>query len=513
MEKLYWADEIAQQLVEKHRGGKIVLETGITPSGPFHVGHLREMIITDAVRRALEKIGAKTEFIYFVDDLDNLRTLYPFLPKEFEKHIGKPISRIPAPDGSSKSYADYFLTPFQSALKQLGMEVKTLYAHDYYESGKMTEVTTRALERRDTIAEILARVAGRQLPADWQPFEPLDETTGKIRGNKITRVDTQNTRVKYVASDGRELWADYSKGQGKLPWRIDWPARWALLGVAFEPFGKEHAAAGGSYDVGREIIGEVYGKQAPLFDVYEHIYLSGEKKKMSASLGNLVSMADFLQVVPPAVARYFVLRSKNSRHLIFDPRRGLIQLTDEFNRLETKIAGNQADEAEKSLLEYAQISDKRETAEVPFSHLANIVQAAQGDFGEIKRQLKHTNHTVVPATEDNLKAQIKRVQKWLALYAPEGMKFTLAKEPPKVEIRELEMKVLEEVKKAVEKDKEGQELHNAIYKAGQAVGLKPRETFQIIYKIFISQESGPKAGFFLSMLDKSFVLKRLDHYL
>jgi lysyl-tRNA synthetase class 1 len=395
-------------------------------------------------------------------------------------------------------------------LEQLGIKVKTLYAHDYYESGKMTGVITQALEHRDTIAEILTRVTGRELPADWQPYEPLDETTGKIRGNKITAVDTSKTRVKYVASDGRELWADYAKGQGKLPWRIDWPARWALLNIAFEPFGKEHAAAGGSYEAGREIVKKVYGKEAPLYEIYEHIYLAGEKKKMSASLGNLVSMADFLQVVPPAAARYFVLRSKNERHLIFDPAQGLMQLTDEFNRLEMKVFDHQADSVEKSLFAYAQISDKRVAVEVPFSHLVNTIQAAQGDFEEIKRQLKRTGHTVALKDEKNLKTQIKRVEKWLEFYAPEAMKFTVAQAPPKVEMRVLEMRVLEKVKEAIE---QGQELHNAIYEAGQTVGLKPRETFQVIYKIFIDKESGPKAGFFLTMLDRNFVLKRLGHYL
>ena len=513
MADLFWADSVARKIVTQHRGSVITLEIGITPSGPFHVGHLREMIITDAVRRALARLGAQTQLVYFVDDLDNLRKLYPFLPKSFEQHVGKPISQIPSPDGSSQTYADYFLVPFRRALKELGIEVEILYAHDYYTSGKMTTMIDRALEHRDTIAEILSRVSGRALPDEWQPFEPLDATTGKIRGNKITEVDVKNHRVKYVASDNTEKWADYDKGQGKLPWRVDWPARWALNNVAFEPFGKEHAASGGSFDAGREIITKVYERQPPIYEVYEHIYLAGEAKKMSASLGNLVSIEDFLQVVPPAVARYFVLRSKNERHLVFDPGLGLMHLTDEFARLEAKVADGQADAVEKSMLSYSQTSARRATVEVPFRHLVNVTQAAQGNVEEIKRLLKRTGHGAARANTEDLKLQIGKVQQWLKLYAPAEYKFSLSKTPPKLRVSKQEMKVLDSAQKAIEEGKEGQALHNAIYESGQAAGLKPRETFQVLYHIFLGQDSGPKLGFFLSMLERNFVLERIGHYL
>ena len=512
--KQYWADERAKEII-KHFGTQkmLVLEIGITPSGPYHVGHLREVIITDTVRRALEKLGAKTRLIYFVDDMDNLRKLYPFLPPKFGRYIHFPIYKIPSPDGSDKSYADYFMEPFFKALEELGIQVDVQYDHEYYESGKMTESVTKVLENRDKLAEIIARVSHRQLDENWQPFEPLDETTGKIRGNKIVEVDTKRTRVKYVASDGQELWADYSKGQGKLPWRIDWPARWAFLNIAYEPFGKEHAAAGGSYDVGREIVEKVYHKQAPLYDVYEHIYLAGENKKMSASLANLVSMDDFLQVVPPAVARYFVLRTRNERHLVFDGGRGLMQLTDEFARLEEKVFAGNGNEVEKSLVAYSQTSKNRATVEVPFSHLVNVVQAAQGDIAEIKRLLEQTGHVAAIEDEGNLKAQIARVQTWLKLYAPEEVKFEVLKQPPSVTIGQKGKETLRTIIDAIESNKTGIELHNAIYEAGKEAGLSPRETFALIYRIFIGKDSGPKAGFFLSMLDKEFVVERLKHYL
>lgn len=507
----YWADEIAEKLLGRNKK-QYVLCTGITPSGPYHVGHLRELIITDAVRRALEERGVQTRFIYFVDDLDNLRKLYSFLPSEFEKYTYCPISKIPAPDGTEMSYADYFMKPFRIALKELGIDAEFIYAHEFYESGQMTEQVSTALKNKDAIAEIITRVSKRELPEGWQPFEPLDETTGKIRGAQIVSTDIANRKVEYIASDNSKKWADYSKGQGKLPWRVDWPARWAKLQVDFEPFGKDHAAAGGSYDVGKEIV-KVYGYEAPEYVVYEHIYLKGEAKKMSASLGNLVDLEKFLSIVPPEVARYFVLRSRNDRHLVFDPGLGLMQLTDEFARLEEEAAKGEADLQKQGMHRYSQISGKRVMVKVPFSHLVTVYQAAQGDFEEIKRLLAHTGHIAAVESEKDLQSQIEKVANWLKLYAPEDLKFAVQKEAPKVEVSPEQKKMLQAVLSAVEDGQRDIDLHNSIYEAGKEVGLSPRDTFQLIYRIFLYKDSGPKAGFFLSLLNKDFVVERLQHYI
>ena len=49
-----------------------------------------------------------------------------------------------------------------------------------------------------------------------------------------------------------------SKGEGKLPWRLDWPAKWKILNVTFEAFGKDHATKGGSYDTVSNFLKKYY---------------------------------------------------------------------------------------------------------------------------------------------------------------------------------------------------------------------------------------------------------------
>jgi lysyl-tRNA synthetase class 1 len=92
--------------------------------------------------------------------------------------------------------------------------------------------------------------------------------------------------------------ANYSKGEAKLPWRIDWPARWNALGVTVEPFGKDHASPGGSFSTGRRICKEIFGSPAPEPVPYEWINLKGQGA-MSSSKGIAIPIDAMVEVIPP----------------------------------------------------------------------------------------------------------------------------------------------------------------------------------------------------------------------
>ena len=94
---MHWADVIASKLLEI--GGKHRIATGITPSGHIHVGNMREILTGDLVFRAGSDAGVDVTLYYIADDFDPLRKVYPFLPKTYEEHIGKPLSEIPSPGG------------------------------------------------------------------------------------------------------------------------------------------------------------------------------------------------------------------------------------------------------------------------------------------------------------------------------------------------------------------------------------------------------------------------------
>ena len=97
---MHWADVVAVNL--SRRGGKQIISTGITPSGEFHIGHLREILTGEMISRAAIDAGLDVEFIFIVDDADPLRRVYPFLADEYHEFIGHQIGNIPAPDDAGK---------------------------------------------------------------------------------------------------------------------------------------------------------------------------------------------------------------------------------------------------------------------------------------------------------------------------------------------------------------------------------------------------------------------------
>lgn len=50
----------------------------------------------------------------------------------------------------------------------------------------------------------------------------------------------------------------------KLNWKIDWPMRWMIEDVIFEPGGRDHSSETGSYNVSKEIARKIFNRSASL---------------------------------------------------------------------------------------------------------------------------------------------------------------------------------------------------------------------------------------------------------
>ncbi|MCA9327621.1 lysine--tRNA ligase, partial [Candidatus Saccharibacteria bacterium] len=106
---MQWLNKIADDLIARQPEGEILLESGASPSGTYHLGHMRELLTPDAVLLELRRRGRQARHIHFVDDLDAIRKIPVNIPSEYEKYLGMPLCDIPAPDGSESTYANYFL--------------------------------------------------------------------------------------------------------------------------------------------------------------------------------------------------------------------------------------------------------------------------------------------------------------------------------------------------------------------------------------------------------------------
>jgi lysyl-tRNA synthetase, class I len=495
---VHWADEIAGEILA--RGSRHIISTGISPSGEIHIGNLREVLTADAIFRVLQERGADVEFHYIADNYDPLRHVYPFLdPTVYEPLIGRPLSEIPCPCGRHPSYSEHFLQPFLRTLEQLHIRVQVFRSDEIYKSGRMNPLIAAALRGRDAIARILQEQTGRRVEETWFPFNPLCETCGRITKATLTGFDASKETIDYRCECGHAGTRPMAGG-GKLTWRIDWPARWKLFGVTVEPFGKDHGTRGGSYDTGAHIIREVFGGEPPYPVPYEWISLKG-RGDMSSSKGNVLSIARMLEVVPPEVLRYLIVRTRPQRAISFDPGLPLLSLVDEYDDLESGARDDRALALSRA--------GGFEPLGVPFRHLVNVVQIAGGDAEEAKKVLERNGYSDLdPAI---LAGRMEYAKRWLEEFAPPEMRFSVrASLPPEAAALDSEQRRFLGVLAArLEPGMDAESVHKAIYAAaGEVPERKPAQLFEAIYVSLLGQPKGPRAGWFVTFLGVEFCARR-----
>jgi lysyl-tRNA synthetase class 1 len=494
----HWADRYAAEIAAIDR--PIIISSGISPSGEIHIGNMREVMTADAIFRALSERGATARLNYIADNFDPLRKVYPFLDaKKYEPYVGCPLSEIPCPCGEHDSYSAHFLNPFLAALKELRIDVEVERADLMYKSGRMNPWIVKALERRDQIAKILNELTGKQIADDWSPFTPLCASCGRMNDCKTVGFDAAAETIQYRCGCGSEDERPMAGG-GKLVWRIDWPARWAMLGVSVEPFGKDHSTRGGSYDTGIRIAKEIFDVDPPFPIPYEWIRLKG-KGDMSSSRGNVLSISRMLEVVPPEVLRYLIIRERPSKSIGFDPGIPLLQLVDEFDDPTHKRRDSRAVEL-SSAAGFSPVG-------VPFKHLVVVAQVVRFDVGAMLDSLHRSGYPEL--SREALEQRVPYAQRWLDAFAPEDVRFEVQQSLPQVasELDTEQRLFLAALAAELEEGMDGDQVHEVIYRvAGAIEERKPADLFKAIYLTLLAKVRGPRAGWFISVLGPKFCRER-----
>jgi len=501
---IHWGDKIVDQLIAERGNGPFLVASGISPSGRIHVGNCREVVTADIIYRILLERGIETDFIFVADDYEPLRKVYPFLDENiFAQYVGCPISEIPAPSGEKGlTYSEYFLRPFAKSLKALKIEAKIIRASELYRDGVLIKQIISSLKQRDKIAEILTRVTGKEIEEYWSPFVPHCRECGSMKAAVLKDWSEDDLTFSYLCNKcGAEKTVPLI-GNGKLTWRVDWPARWAALGVDVEPFGKDHGGKGGSYDTGKEFAMEIFGKEPPFPIIYEWIRLKG-LGDMSSSKGNVVAIEDVLEVVPPDVLRYFITRPAPKTSLSLDLVKQLLNLVDEVDD-ETK---KQRDARSVELSH----SGGFKPIGIPFNHLINVLQVAQEDIEKVKQILTRTGYSW--SCDKALSERCDYAKKWLHRFATEDYKFQVTDSLPDSakDLSEEQKKVLGLIADWLDKNPtaDGDEIHQAIYNISKENDVGMGKVCQGFYQAIIGKNRGPRAGWFIAMIGTDLVSKRL----
>jgi lysyl-tRNA synthetase class 1 len=521
---MHWVDVVAKELLAN--GQSHVIASGTSISGVIHIGNAGDVIIADAVAKSINHHGGKARVLWIMDDLDPLRSVPATMPQEFQEYIGKPDFTLPCPFKDCESFCHHYASEFMESLKQVGVAPEIISGAGMYRAGIYDADVRIALANAGEISRLLKEISGSEKGPNWLPFDPICEKCGKIATTQAYAFE--GDKVLYECKGGvagkRAIPGCGHKGavtikQGKLTWRAEWAARWKTLGVTCEPFGKEHAAAGGSYDTCSAIVRQVFHYEPPYPIRYEHIQVGG--KKMSKSAGNVRTLQEIIDLATPEATRFFFFRTQPNVHKDLELGKSLLPVIEDYEKAERIFFGVEKAFSEKEepdikrAYELSQVSSPpARYFQVGYRHLTFVMQIAR-DWDDAKRMISRTEDlsAMAPEEESRLRRKAEAALKWVREHAPADMRVAIQASAPDVQLTDEERKVLAAIRTALEGvEWKADKLHDAVHGAAVASGAKPKVAFAAMYKIFLAQERGPRLGYFLATQEREFVLERVRNY-
>jgi lysyl-tRNA synthetase class 1 len=457
-----FADEVIAEAERRAPGKPIVCASGLSPSGPIHLGNLREVMTPHLVADEIRRRGHECVHLISWDDYDRFRKVPAGIDPSWAEHIGKPLTSVPAPAGSTyASWAEHFKAPMIAALAELGVEYTPISQTEMYTKGAYREQILLAMRERARIDTILGRFRTKGKAPSKKPKDEAEEAAAEGSGaateddgasggsyfpykpycgncerdlTTVTAYNDETTELTYVCgSCGHTETVFLSEfNRGKLVWKVDWPMRWAFEGVTFEPSGVDHSSPGSSFVVGGQIVGDVFGGERPIGPMYAFVGISG-MAKMSSSKGGVPTPSDALEIMEPALLRWLYARRKpnQSFKIAFDQE--IQRLYDEWDALERKVAGSDAQPgdiaAHSRAIGTAAGPLPSTPRPLPYRTLASIVDITTGDDEQTLRILHELDPENPVTSLDVTRPRLDRAQRWITTQVPADQRTRVREEP------------------------------------------------------------------------------------
>lgn len=462
-----FADEVIEESERRAPGKPVVVASGLSPSGPIHLGNLREVMTPHLVADEIRRRGHQVRHLISWDDYDRYRKVpagIEGVDDSWAEHIGKPLTSVPAPAGSSyPNWAEHFKAAMVESLAELGVEFDGISQTEQYTAGVYREQILHAMRHRADIDAILDQYRTKKAPAKKQQQKPLDEAeleaaegsgaaseddgTGSAGyfpykpycGNcakdltTVTSYDDDSTELTYTctACAFSETVRLNEFNRGKLVWKVDWPMRWAYEGVIFEPSGVDHSSPGSSFQVGGQIVG-IFGGKQPIGPMYAFVGISG-MAKMSSSRGGVPTPADALKIMEPQILRWLYARRRpnQSFKIAFDQE--IQRLYDEWDKLDAKVADGSvlpADAAAHSrAVRTAAAELPRTPRPLPYRTLASVADITAGHQDQALRILSDLDPGNPLGSLDEARPRFDKAEAWINTHVPADQRTIVREEP------------------------------------------------------------------------------------
>ncbi|MEU4352459.1 lysine--tRNA ligase [Streptomyces sp. NPDC023838] len=461
-----FADEVIADSERRAPGKPVVVASGLSPSGPIHLGNLREVMTPHLVADEIRRRGYEVRHLISWDDYDRYRKVpngVAGIDESWAEHIGRPLTSVPAPAGSAyPNWAEHFKAAMTEALAELGVEYDGISQTEQYTSGAYREQVLHAMKHRGDIDAILEQYRTKKAPAK-KGQKPVDEAeleaaegsgaaaeddgTGSAGYfpykpycggcNKdlttVSAYDDETTELAYTCSAcGFSETVRLSEfNRGKLVWKVDWPMRWAYEGVIFEPSGVDHSSPGSSFQVGGQIV-SIFGGEQPIGPMYAFVGISG-MAKMSSSKGGVPTPADALKIMEPQLLRWLYARRKpnQSFKIAFDQE--IQRLYDEWDKLEAKVADGTVLPADAAAYARAARTAAGELPRTPrpmaYRTLASVVDITAGHDEQTIRILSDLDPANPLASLDEVRPRLDKAEAWINTQVPADQRTVVRQEP------------------------------------------------------------------------------------
>ncbi|MFF8569614.1 lysine--tRNA ligase [Streptomyces sp. NPDC015408] len=469
-----FADEVIAESERRAPGKPVVVASGLSPSGPIHLGNLREVMTPHLVGDEVRRRGHEVRHLISWDDYDRYRKVpagIAGVDESWAEHIGKPLTSVPAPEGSPyPNWAEHFKAAMVESLAEMGVEFDGISQTAQYTSGVYREQILHALKHRRDIDAILAQYRTKQKTAGGgkKSQKPVDEAELEAAegsgaaaeddgsqgsagyfpykpycGNcekdltTVTAYDDDSTELTYActACGFSETVRLSEFNRGKLVWKVDWPMRWAYEGVVFEPSGVDHSSPGSSFQVGGQIVG-IFGGEQPIGPMYAFVGISG-MAKMSSSKGGVPTPADALKIMEPQLLRWLYARRRpnQSFKIAFDQE--IQRLYDEWDRLDAKVADGSALPADAAAharaVGTATGALPRTPRPLPYRTLASVADITAGHEDQALRILSELDPADPLATLAEARPRYDKAEAWINNHVPADQR-TIVREQPDAEL-------------------------------------------------------------------------------
>lgn len=304
----HWAYDYAARLAARHPAGhRILIQTSMSPSGPFHIGNLRDTICAHLVHRALVRSGRRSAILLSFDDFDPFRTRQAGLHPDLARYAGRPLA-------VARERSAAICRAYIRELKRLGIcppeadedgrmpagaVWETHYQWERYTGGTYRRIQRRYVRHADRLAAVLGVPAARRL------FAVYCQQCGC---NTTVVHELRPRRVRYSC---RSCGAWVTTGDMecvKPAWAVDWTLRVTHEHIDCEPAGQDHCSAGSTMDRTRAVYRRFLGTEQPVIVPYGLVRQVGQRRKISGSRSGGLMPGDLLRVLPPELILWLYAR-------------------------------------------------------------------------------------------------------------------------------------------------------------------------------------------------------------